>query len=177
MCVGGNRRWVPLIYQCFRIQEKTVRCSSHRMFSCNSWSCRNQAPSSWSKTVGEGPTAADREEKEQNEFLAGRDACASADQYIAENAESLSGKVDFSTDVETAQKDYGVNTKDSYRSNRTKRKPKTEKKATQKLFRIRNTYDTLQGKLMRLQWISWNVTAQWTYSRLKFLTQWVTWRM
>ena len=46
------------------------------------------------KTVREGPTAADREEKEQNELLAGRDACASAVQYIAENAESLTGKVD-----------------------------------------------------------------------------------
>ena len=80
------------------------------------------------KTVGEGPTAADREEKEQNELLAGRDACASAVQYIAENAESLTGKVDFSTDVETAQKDYRVNTKDSHGLDRTKRKPKTKKK-------------------------------------------------
>ena len=79
------------------------------------------------KTVGEGPTAADREEKEQNELLAGRDACASVVQYIAENAESLTGKVDFSTDVETAQKDYRVNTKDSHRSDRTKRKPKNKK--------------------------------------------------
>ena len=55
------------------------------------------------KKVGEGPTAADREEKEQNELLAGRDACASAVQYIAEKAESLTGKVDFSTDGEAAR--------------------------------------------------------------------------
>ena len=56
------------------------------------------------KTVGDGPTAADQEEKEQNQLFAGRNACNSAVQYIAENVESWTGKVDFSIDVETAQK-------------------------------------------------------------------------
>lgn len=41
-----------------------------------------------------------------------------------------------------------------------KENQKVKKQATQKLFRIRSTFDTLQEKLMRLQWISWNVTAQ-----------------
>ena len=81
----------------------------------------------------------------------------------------------LAADVETVQKDYRVNTKDSHRSDRTKRKQKLNEKTTQKLFRIRSTFDTLQELSTRLQWISWNVTAQWTYSSLKFLTQWVTW--
>lgn len=79
------------------------------------------------KTAGKGPTAADREEKEQNELLAQREASANAVQYIAENAESLTEKVDFLNDVQTAHKDYRVNTRDSHRADRNKRKPKTQK--------------------------------------------------
>ena len=79
------------------------------------------------KTVGEGPTAADREEKKQNELFADEDACASAVKYIAVHADSLSGEPHLVTDVEMAHQDYRVNTKDTHRSDRNKRKPKTEK--------------------------------------------------
>ena len=80
------------------------------------------------KTVGEGPTAADREEKKQNEQLfADEDVCASAVQYIAVHADSLSGEPHLVTDVEMAHQDYTVNTKDTHRSDRNKSKPKTKK--------------------------------------------------
>ena len=69
------------------------------------------------KTVGEGPTAADREEKKQNEQLfADEDVCASAVQYIAVHADSLSGEPHLVTNVEMAHQDYRVNTKDTHRS-------------------------------------------------------------
>ena len=68
------------------------------------------------KTVGEGPTAADCEEKKQNELFADEDACASAVQYIAVHADSLSGEPHLVTDVEMAHQDYRVNTKDTHRS-------------------------------------------------------------
>ena len=79
------------------------------------------------KTVGEGPTAADCEEKKQNELFADEDACASAVQYIAVHADSLSGEPHLVTDVEMAHQDYRVNTKDTHRSDQNKSKPKTEK--------------------------------------------------
>ena len=79
------------------------------------------------KTVGEGPTAADCEEKKQNELFADEDACASAVQYIAVHADSLSGEPHLVTDVEMAHQDHRVNTKDTHRSDRNKSKPKTEK--------------------------------------------------
>ncbi|KAL9977557.1 hypothetical protein ACROYT_G014974 [Oculina patagonica] len=44
------------------------------------------------KTAGKGLTAADREEKEQNELLAQQEASAKAVQYIGENAASLTEK-------------------------------------------------------------------------------------
>ena len=91
---------------------------------CRSYSS-SQAPGQ--KTVGEGPTAADCEEKKQNELFADEDACASAVQYIAVHADSLSGEPHFVTDVEMAHQDYRVNTKDTHRSDRNKSKPKTKK--------------------------------------------------
>ena len=80
---------------------------------CRSYSS-SQAPGQ--KTVGEGPTAADCEEKKQNELFADEDACASAVQYIAVHVDSLSGEPHFVTDVEMAHQDYRVNTKDTHRS-------------------------------------------------------------
>lgn len=68
------------------------------------------------KTVGEGPTAADREERKQNELFADEDACASAVQYIAVHADSLSREPHLVTNVEMAHQDYRVNTKDTHRS-------------------------------------------------------------
>ena len=68
------------------------------------------------KTVGEGPTAADREEKKQNELFADEDVRASAVQYIAVHADSLSGEPHLVTDVEMAHQDYRVNTKDTHRT-------------------------------------------------------------
>ena len=59
----------------------------------------------------EGPTAADREEKKQNELFADEDACASAVQYIAVHADSLSGESHLVTNVEMAHQDYRVNKK------------------------------------------------------------------
>lgn len=79
------------------------------------------------KTVGEGPTAADREEKKQNELFVDEDVCASAVQYIAVHANSLSEEPHLVTDVEMAHQDYRVNTKDTHGSDRNKSKPKTKK--------------------------------------------------
>ena len=79
------------------------------------------------KTVGEGPTAADCEEKKQNELFADEDACASTVQYIAVHADSLSGEPHLVTDIEMTHQDYRVNTKDTHRSDQNKSKPKTEK--------------------------------------------------
>ena len=145
------------------------------MFSCSSWSCWNQASSSGSKDSWRGSNCSWSWRKETNELFADEDACASAVQYIAVHAESLSGEPHLVTNVEMAHQDYRVNTKDTHRSDWYKSKPKT-KKTTQKLL-IRRIFDILQRKLMVLQWISWNATAQWTYSNLKFWTPWVTRRM
>ena len=79
------------------------------------------------RTVGQGPTAADRTKKQNNELFVDMDACASAIQYAAENAESIAGEEESLSHIETAQQEYRVNTRDSHRSDRNNKTSRVKK--------------------------------------------------
>ena len=78
------------------------------------------------KTVGEGPTAFDRNEKQQATLEKNTAACSDAVHYIAENADQLTDHFDSLTNFEKPQSDYRVNTRDTHRADKRKAK-KTSK--------------------------------------------------
>jgi hypothetical protein len=73
------------------------------------------------KTVGRGPSSADRAQNRATKLLSSEDACATAVQNIAENADLMTARSVSLTDIESAHMDYRVNTRDSHRSDKTKR--------------------------------------------------------
>lgn len=85
------------------------------------------------KTVGRGPSAADRSDKQSLSMARAREASADAIQQIAEKAEVIIDD-DFALetdDVENAQQQFKINTKDTHRAdkkNQTKQKSKQVKK-------------------------------------------------
>ena len=80
--------------------------------------------SSGQKTIGRGPTAADRLKRQETELFIDRERSASAIQSIAENAD----KYQSLSDVETAQDDYNINCRDTHRSDKSRKAPKKSKK-------------------------------------------------
>ena len=78
------------------------------------------------KTVGEGPTAFDRNEGQQATLEKNTAACSDAVHYISENADQLTDHFDSLTNFEKPQSDYRVNTRDSHRADKRKAK-KTSK--------------------------------------------------
>lgn len=69
------------------------------------------------KTVGRSPTAADRSEKEDSTLALDRERAASAVQFVAENADNLS----LMSDIEMAQDEYRVNTRDTHRADKSRK--------------------------------------------------------
>ena len=74
------------------------------------------------KTVGEGPTAFERNEKQQATLEKNTAACSDAVHYIAENADQLTDHFDSLTNFEKPQSDYRVNTWDTHRADKRKAK-------------------------------------------------------
>lgn len=72
------------------------------------------------KTVGKGPTVADRAEKEENTLLLEREQSASAIQFVEENAE----KYTLLSNIEMAEEEYHVNTCDTHRADKKKKRKK-----------------------------------------------------
>lgn len=80
------------------------------------------------KTVGRGPSAADRSDKQSLSMARAREASADAIQQIAEKAEVIIDD-DFALetdDVENAQQQFKINTKDTHRADK-KKSNKTKK--------------------------------------------------
>jgi len=84
------------------------------------------------RTVGRGPTAADREENLENEMFLDKEACVSAVEHIHEKANSMTDSLDSLTNIESAQKDYRVNVRDSHRADKRKKQSRNEKKQKEK---------------------------------------------
>lgn len=72
------------------------------------------------KTVGEGPTAFDRNERQQATLEKNTAACSDAVHYISGNADQLTDHFDSLTNFEKPQSDYRVNTRDSHRADKRK---------------------------------------------------------
>ena len=93
----------------------------------------NKRPTLGQKTVGCGPSAADRSEKQSLCMARAREASADTIQQIAEKAELIIDD-DFALeadDVENAQQQFKINTKDTHRAdkkNQTKQKSKQVKR-------------------------------------------------
>lgn len=81
------------------------------------------------KTVGQGPSAADRSEKQSLDMARAREASADAIKEIVENAQAIIEN-EFNpeeNDIENAHQQFRINTKDTHRAdkkNRTKQKSK-----------------------------------------------------
>ena len=74
------------------------------------------------KTVGRGPSAADRSEKEAVSMIRAREASADAIQQIVEEAETMIDR-NFeleADDIENAQQQFKINTKDTQRADKKK---------------------------------------------------------
>ena len=84
------------------------------------------------KTVGEGPTAFDRNERQQATLEKNTAACSDAVQYISENADQLTDHFDTLTNFEKPQSDYKVNTRDSHRADKRKAKKTSKEKVVTK---------------------------------------------
>jgi hypothetical protein len=69
------------------------------------------------KTVGKGPTAADRSEKEGKMLHFDRERSASAVQFVNENAERYKSL----SDIEDVEDEYHVNTRDTHRADKSKK--------------------------------------------------------
>jgi hypothetical protein len=78
------------------------------------------------KTIGKGPTAADRLEKEEVTLFLDRERSASAVQYVAENADVADNQL---YDIEMAEYEYNVNTKDTHRADKLKKNSQKQVKS------------------------------------------------
>jgi hypothetical protein len=81
------------------------------------------------KTIGRGPSAAQRFEQNQETLTRDREASADAMQYIAENADDELTP-DCTQSIEDVQDEYRVNTRDTHRSDKKKQGKNTSKAAT-----------------------------------------------
>ena len=91
--------------------------------------CRKKRQSLGLKTVGRGPSAADRSEKQSVSMARAREASADAIQQIVEKAEDMiDGDFELEADeIANAQHQFKINTKDTHRAdrkNQTKQKNK-----------------------------------------------------
>ena len=83
------------------------------------------------KTVGRGPSIADREEQQEQNLFQDQQASADAVQFVAANAESLLAQSNPMQSFGTAKGDFRVNTRDSHRSDKRKKNSNTQKPPTQ----------------------------------------------
>ncbi|XP_071949795.1 uncharacterized protein [Antedon mediterranea] len=96
------------------------------------------------KTIGKGPTSAERREKSDQELFVDIDRCASAAQDIERRQSEIQGV----GSIEMAQNDYRVNVKDSHRSDRNRKVPQARRVEKKNLGFFMKKVNNVQMDLM-----------------------------